>query len=145
MNRAIIYFIMISLVSCYTTSTVSPLADFSKYRYAVIGSDIDGGAILYEAQIQVQNSLQLTGYKIIADTRVKNLESSEQVKVIIITMALTSTVEKTTCVINIRDYMSGFILASCKGVYGFGWDMEDDQRNPIKKAISEMETVLRTQ
>ena len=42
------------LFSCYTTSSIAPDADFSKYIYAALGSDLDGGAIIYDSQMQLQ-------------------------------------------------------------------------------------------
>ena len=132
-----------STTSTSTTSTIAPDADFSKYIYAALGSDLDGGAIIYDSQMQLQNSLISSGYQIIGDTRIGTLSPEEKEKVFVITMGITSTNDKSVCVLNITDHSSGYILASCKGVYGLGWDMEDDQRHAISSAITEMENVIR--
>ena len=140
----IVFSMSFILFSCSTTSsTIAPDADFSKYIFAAIGSDLDGGAAIYDCQIQLQNSLISSGYKIIGDTRIGTLSLDDQKKVLVLTMGLTSTVDKSVCVINITDHMTGYILASCKGVYGLGWDMEDDQRHAITNAITQMESVIR--
>jgi len=137
--------ICLTLSSCNTTSNsiVTPIIDMSMYEFASIGSDVTGGSAVMGALMDLQNSLMSCGYKVIGDTRINStLVQEDLTKLFIVTMGLTSTTGQSICIINLTDYNTGLIIASFKGSFSWGWDIEDNQKHAIENAIIRMENAI---
>ena len=142
----ILTIIFIVLSSCNTTpnNTTTPSIDMSKYEFASIGSDVTGGSTIMGALMDLQNSLISCGYKIVGDTRINSTLNKEELsKLFIVTMGLTSTSEQSVCVINLTDYVTGYIIASFRGSFAWGWNIEGDQNGAIRNAIIRMENAIK--
>ena len=138
-----IFFVILS--SCNTTpnSIISPGIDISKYEFASIGSNVTGGSTIMGALMDLQNSLISCGYKIVGDTRINSTLAQEDLqKLFIVTMGLTSTSEQSVCTINLTDYITGYIIASFRGSFAWGWNIEGDQKGAIRNAINQMEKAI---
>jgi len=142
---------LLFLFSCNTTpdsttsnSNVISSIDMSKYEYASIGSNVTGGSTIMGALMDLQNSLISCGYKIVGDTRINSMLAQEDLpKLFIVTMGLTSTKSQSVCIINLTDYVSGYIIASFRGSFGWGWGIEEDQKGAIGEAIEKMENAIK--
>jgi hypothetical protein len=135
----------ITLSSCKTTSNsiVAPSIDMSKYEFASIGSDVTGGSAIMGALMDLQNSLISCGYKIVGDTRINSTLGREDLpKLFIVTMGLTSSSEQSICTINLTDYFTGYIIASFRGSFSWGWDRADNDKKAISEAINKMEKAI---
>jgi hypothetical protein len=112
----------------------------SKYEFASIGSNVTGGSTIMGALMDLQNSLLSCGYKIVGDTRINSMLDQEDLpKLFIVTMGLTSSSDQSVCIINLTDYITGYIIASFRGSFAWGWDIEGDQKGAIRDAIDKME------
>jgi hypothetical protein len=147
MKNKLIFIIIfiITLSSCNTTlnSIVAPNIDMSKYQFASIGSDVTGGSTIMGALMDLQNSLISCGYKIVGDTRINStLDQEDLPKLFIVTMGLTSSSSESVCTINLTDYFTGYIIASFRGSFEWGWNIEGDQKGAIKNALTQMEKAI---
>jgi len=136
----------ITLFSCNTTpnNNVVPIIDMTKYEFASIGSNVTGGSTILGALMDLQNSLISCGYKIVGDTRINSMLAQEDLpKLFMVTMGLTSTKDQSVCIINLTDYVSGYIIASFRGSFGWGWGIEEDQKGAIREAIEQMEKSIK--
>jgi hypothetical protein len=139
--------LLCSCTSLETSSSIAPNVDFSKYSFAAIGSDVSGGSSIMDAQMQIQNVLISCGYTIIGDTRIHTLSDEEKSKVFIVTMGRTITGSyRVSCTLNITDYVSGYLLASCKSNYYHDSDLitrDKVQIVALDHALAEMEKLIR--
>jgi hypothetical protein len=144
-NYRLLIIFCLAFYSCYTipTSIVAPNVDFSRYAFAAIGTNVSGGSAIMDAHMQLQNSLISCGYNLIGDTRIGTLTHEEQSRLFIITMGMSSSVDESVCTINITDYMTGYLLASCKGSFGLGFSITGDQNGAVNSAIKQMEKVIK--
>jgi len=136
----------IILSSCNTTqnSIIANSIDMSKYEFASIGSNVTGGSTIMGALLDLQNSLISCGYKIVGDTRINSTLYQEDLpKLFIVTMGLTSTSEQSVCTINLTYYVTGYIIASFRGSFSWGWGIEGDQKGAIRDAIEQMEKAIK--
>jgi len=135
----------ITVFSCSTTPNSNvPSIDMSKYEFASIGSNVTGGSTIMGALVDLQNSLISCGYKIVGDTRINSTLAQEELpKLFIVTMGITSTKEQSVCIINLTDYVTGYIIASFRGSFAWGWDLEGDQKGAIRDAINQMEKAIK--
>ena len=112
-NVFVIFSIIISSCSTTSSNVVVPSIDMSKYEFASIGSDVTGGSTIMGALMDLQNSLITSGYKIVGDTRIHSTLGQEDLsKLFIVAMGLTSTSKQSVCIINLTDYVTGYIFAS---------------------------------
>jgi hypothetical protein len=133
------------LNSCYTTpiSTIAPNVDFSKYTFAAIGTDTTGSdVILNEAHMKIQNALVSCGYSVIVDTRIRVLDYEERLRLLVVEFSISSNSNESICLISFTDYASGNLIATFRGSFGLGLNIEGDQRGAVDSAIRQMLNVL---
>jgi len=131
-------------ISCTTTtSVVASNVDFSNYEFAAIGTRTTGSnVVLMDAHMRIQNALESLGFTVIVDTRISSLTFEERSRLFIVEFSITSTGEESICLIYLTDYMSGNLLATCRGAFAFGWNIAGDQRGAINRAIQQMVNVI---
>jgi len=133
--------------SCYTipTSNVAQNVDFSKYTTAVMPTKGSGSSvILTEADMKIQNALVSYGYNVTTDRRVnfKELNYWEIQEYFFIEYSISSNSDESVCIISFTDALSGNLIATFRGSFGFGWNMAGDQRGSVDSAIRQMLTAL---
>jgi hypothetical protein len=143
----LIFVTTLLLYSCYTvpTSTVAPNVDFSKYTTAVMPTSGSGSSvILAEADMKIQNALVSYGYNVTTDRRVdyKELNYSEISRIFLIEYSISSNSDESVCIISFTDALSGNLIATFRGSFGFGMNMAGDQRGAVESAIKQMLNVL---
>jgi len=131
--------------SCYTApmSNVAPNVDLNKYSFAAIGTKTTGNNIvLTDAHMKIQNTLLSYGYNVIIDSRISALDLEDRSRLFYVEFSISSTVDESIYLIYLTDYLSGNIIATFKGSFGFGWNIAGDQRGAIDSAIKQMLNVL---
>jgi hypothetical protein len=139
--------LLLAFSSCYTTptSTVASNVDFSKYTTAVMPTSGSGSSvILTEADMKIQNALVSYGYNVTTDRRIdyKGLDYREISRIFLIEYSISSNASESVCIISFTDALSGNLIATFRGSFGFGMNIAGDQRGSVDSAIKQMLTVL---
>jgi len=146
MKYSFLYVILIGLLSsCYTTptSTIAPNIDLSNYKFAAIGTKTTGSnVVLADTQMKIQNALISCGYNVIIDSRISTLDYDERIKLFFVEFSITSNSSESVCLIYFTDYITGNIIATFRGSFGFGWNIAGDQRGAVDGAIKQMVNAL---
>ena len=92
--------------------------------------------------MRIQNALVSMGYNVIVDTRVSSLDYEERAKLFFVEFSMISSASESVCLIYLTDYLSGNLIATFRGSFGFGLSINEDQRVAVDRAIRQMVNVL---
>ena len=94
--------------------------------------------------MKIQNALVSYGYNVTTDRRVdlRELDYWEIQEYFFIEYSISSNSDESVCIISFTDALSGNLIATFRGSFGFGWNMAGDQRGSVDSAIRQMLTAL---
>lgn len=134
--------VVIAMLSACTTSksTVSSNVDLSRYEYAtVINNDTYRiPAELMEYEIQLFDAVESSRLRLISDWRINELTPRERERLLLVKYGVSRIDEGAVVTVNFIDYMTGRPVASCRGVFGLGFDKGGDLRGAIKRVSKQI-------
>lgn len=135
------FIISMLLTSCGTTSNtiVSNGIDLSKYKYAVLGKDMDGDGELADVILQVENMITETNLEIVPSS--KGIELVKQ-GFFVLYPNISAKSEKwdgghTYITVTLYDYDTNRMLAVLKSS-GIGLSIDDDQQLAMSSIKNEL-------
>jgi len=140
-------FLLIVIAICGCTSSRLAVAlnvDLSAYEYVVISKTyVADSAEMFGLEVEIGNLFLKYGYRIIGDKEVKLFSQIEPQKILVVQYAMSSIPEESVCTIVLDDFSTGRTLVSARGAFGMGWNMDGDREGAMKRAMRQIEQVLK--
>lgn len=137
--------ILAFLSGCTTGKfVVSNSANLSKYQYASIADvmNYSGSAALMDVEVKVYDALEKTRLKMVGDRLIDELSSEQKERLLLVRFAATQGKERSVVSVNFVDYMTGKPVASCQGVWMFGWDDNHNTEGAIERVAEEVKKLF---
>ncbi|MDD6669046.1 MAG: hypothetical protein PUE54_05310 [Bacteroidales bacterium] len=138
----IIFMLCILVASCTTSkTTVSKSVDLSKYHYATITDVMDytGSASLMDAEVKIYDAFDNTRLQMIGDKAINELSYEQKRQLLLVRFAVSQNEEESVVSVNFVDYLSGRPVASCRGAFNLGLNMQGDFDGALKRVASQIE------
>lgn len=141
----IIGIIMMLVTSCANKSTVTSYAPIKGYKYALIDDSKDrgGDASLMNFRIQLQQAIQELYLKEVKASDVEKMSEDQKKELLILQLSGSQSHDNSVATINILDYTTERVLASCTGLFGLSFSTYGDMNGSIKKSIRAFKKALR--
>lgn len=111
---------MLLLMACTTSKTIiSDSANLDKYRYASLTHNNSSTVMT----MQIYNAISATRLDIIGSNMIDELSPEQKEKLLLIDFSSSQNLIKSIVTVNFTDYNTGKPVASCKGSFRLGLDM----------------------
>lgn len=137
--------VLIVLAACTTSkSTISNNVDLAQYEYASIinNETYHIPAELMEYEIQLFDAVESSRLQLISDWRIYELTPQQKNRLLLVKYGVTQKDDETIVTVNFIDYMTGRPVASCRGAYGLGINLEGDLKGAIKRVAKQISTTF---
>ena len=134
-NLLLTFICIVILDSCASDLNFFSSSKGYKFAYIDDSKDSGGDASLMNFKVQLQQALQSTDLTEVSKEDISNMSDEDKSKLMVLTLSGSQRRENSVATININDYKTNKVLASCNGVFGFGFSTYDDMNGAIKKAI----------
>ena len=134
------------LSSCLTTSNyvVSNTANMEKYRFASISEVMGytGSPVLMDMDVRIYDIVASSGLSMIGEKEISNLSEEEKDALLLIKYSATQNSDESVVSITFVDYLTLRPMATCRGAYGLGWNMDQDMNVALNKAMEQVKQLF---
>ena len=137
----VIFITLCGLISCSTTSgstmNVSPNANFSNYRFAIL-TGLQNSYLTEKYAVDIQNVLALNGINVISESRMGALDNNQKSRLILINVGASyGAGQNSSCSLIMSDYLTGNVLMSIRRTAFVSIDkIMRDVINDMKEALN---------
>lgn len=95
-----------------------------------------------EYEIQLFDAVESSRLQLISDWRIYELTPQQKNRLLLVKYGVTQKDDETIVTVNFIDYMTGRPVASCRGAYGLGINLEGDLKGAIKRVAKQISTTF---
>ena len=95
-----------------------------------------------DIEVKVYDALEATRLETIGDKRINELSFDIKKQLLLVRFSASQNDEESIVSVNFVDYMTGKPIASCRGVFGLGWDKDGDMKGAINRVVEQIKKLF---